>query len=562
MGPSSARTSSIHSVGGIATLKNLVNGAGAITPGFGIRYYSPVGPIRVDLGINPSLAEDLAVVTEAAGQRTEHARAARHPAAIFAERRRGVGDRQDPESIDAAPLDRPGVLMIHRLSRLLIVLLAIATLALVGGVGDDEHGLRPDASAELRARHTARASTHGVVRIGAMTGNLLVGATIHGVSITDSAGRPFLKADSVKGRYQVMSFLAKRVLINNLRLYRPEIVVEKLPNAKDWNYRVLWPASKPNAADTVPGFGSWIRFENANVFDGHITVRSPWSPRTGLTARVRDSLVKDALAGGSRLAIVRAPGGYQKIIELQRTTGRFPVVRISDPAYKSTRLIDVAALRTLALPFRPPAADIRAVEGRFEFNDDSVWWKQRARGHAGIADARRRHLSHQQRRHEAHRRGSARRVQRLPVGVPAHAEVGGRHGGNRGHLAGSDAGLRHPRCGRADGGSAPAGRHRRHGDGHDRLPRCEPAVHRTHHEAHQGSRTGREAAARGSTGGQREVQRDVQANGRGRRHHLRRVQSRHEPSDRRRHGGRRGQARRSERARSPRARQRRCRSTS
>jgi outer membrane protein assembly factor BamA len=50
--------------GGLATLKNLVKGTGAITPGFGIRYYSPVGPIRVDLGINPSRAEDLAVVTE------------------------------------------------------------------------------------------------------------------------------------------------------------------------------------------------------------------------------------------------------------------------------------------------------------------------------------------------------------------------------------------------------------------------------------------------------------------------------------------------------------------
>jgi outer membrane protein assembly factor BamA len=50
--------------GGIATLKDLVKGTGAITPGFGIRYYSPVGPIRVDLGINPSKAEDLAVVTE------------------------------------------------------------------------------------------------------------------------------------------------------------------------------------------------------------------------------------------------------------------------------------------------------------------------------------------------------------------------------------------------------------------------------------------------------------------------------------------------------------------
>jgi outer membrane protein assembly complex protein YaeT len=36
----------------------------AITPGIGVRYRSPVGPIRVDIGINPGLAETLPVVTE------------------------------------------------------------------------------------------------------------------------------------------------------------------------------------------------------------------------------------------------------------------------------------------------------------------------------------------------------------------------------------------------------------------------------------------------------------------------------------------------------------------
>jgi outer membrane protein insertion porin family len=50
--------------GGISSLANLVSGKGAITPGFGVRYYSPVGPIRVDVGINTSKEEDLAVVTE------------------------------------------------------------------------------------------------------------------------------------------------------------------------------------------------------------------------------------------------------------------------------------------------------------------------------------------------------------------------------------------------------------------------------------------------------------------------------------------------------------------
>jgi outer membrane protein assembly factor BamA len=43
---------------------NIPSGARrAITPGFGIRYRSPVGPIRVDLGIKPDIAEELPVVT-------------------------------------------------------------------------------------------------------------------------------------------------------------------------------------------------------------------------------------------------------------------------------------------------------------------------------------------------------------------------------------------------------------------------------------------------------------------------------------------------------------------
>ena len=50
--------------GGLNSLASLVSGKGAITPGFGIRYYSPVGPIRVDVGINTGTTEDLAVVTE------------------------------------------------------------------------------------------------------------------------------------------------------------------------------------------------------------------------------------------------------------------------------------------------------------------------------------------------------------------------------------------------------------------------------------------------------------------------------------------------------------------
>ncbi|MEO8619949.1 MAG: BamA/TamA family outer membrane protein [bacterium] len=49
---------------GVRTLADLVRGTGAITPGIGVRYLSSVGPIRIDMGFNPSRSEDLAVVTE------------------------------------------------------------------------------------------------------------------------------------------------------------------------------------------------------------------------------------------------------------------------------------------------------------------------------------------------------------------------------------------------------------------------------------------------------------------------------------------------------------------
>ncbi len=48
----------------LSDVKNITLGTWAVTPGFGIRYKSPVGPIRVDVGINPRQTEQLAVVTE------------------------------------------------------------------------------------------------------------------------------------------------------------------------------------------------------------------------------------------------------------------------------------------------------------------------------------------------------------------------------------------------------------------------------------------------------------------------------------------------------------------
>jgi outer membrane protein assembly complex protein YaeT len=49
---------------GEGDVSTLARGTSAVTPGFGFRYTTPVGPIRVDLGIKPKLTENLPMVTE------------------------------------------------------------------------------------------------------------------------------------------------------------------------------------------------------------------------------------------------------------------------------------------------------------------------------------------------------------------------------------------------------------------------------------------------------------------------------------------------------------------
>lgn len=263
--------------------------------------------------------------------------------------------------------------MFRRLFRLLVVLSAVLILAVVAVW----LLTNTDAGRERTRRFVLgvlQGQTHGIVKIEAVHGNLLSGATLTRFAITDSAGHPFLKTDSVSLRYVLRSFLASKLEFDDVVLYHPDVVVARLPNGP-WNYRILWPATPPPApGDTATGWGSIVRMTNVTVINGFVTIRSPWAPRAGVPAHVRDSLIKDALGAGSRLYIAEAPGGYQKVVTLERLNAKVPFLRWADPQYKS-RYVQIAALAMDAFPFRPPAAKVRALTGNFEFNDDSLWWK-------------------------------------------------------------------------------------------------------------------------------------------------------------------------------------------
>ncbi|HEV2016687.1 MAG TPA: translocation/assembly module TamB domain-containing protein [Gemmatimonadaceae bacterium] len=217
-------------------------------------------------------------------------------------------------------------------------------------------------------------NSHGIVHIGSVSGNLLRGFTLHDVVITDSARAPFIKADEIWARYSLGTLRGKRIEFSEVRLVKPVIVLDEQPGGK-WNYDRIFP--RDTATPSGPkktGWGTWIRFSDVTMLDGDFTIRSPWSPDPNQTPAERNDAVRRAFGPEGRLALVKVPNGYQKVSSFHKINGLFPLVRLEDPAYKN-RLIDVAALKMIAEPFRPPVADVRGLTGTFEFTGDSVWWK-------------------------------------------------------------------------------------------------------------------------------------------------------------------------------------------
>jgi translocation and assembly module TamB len=216
-------------------------------------------------------------------------------------------------------------------------------------------------------------NSHGLVHIGSVTGNLLHGVTLHDVVITDSAHAPFVKADEIWAKYSLNTLRGKKIELNDVKLVRPIIVIDKQPGGK-WNYDRIFPRDTVTHAGVKPtGWGTWIRFSNVTVANGDLTIRSPWDAGDVTPAKRADKL-RAALGPAGRLKILQVANGYQKESSFHSINGLFPLVRLEDPAYK-TRLIDVAALKMIAEPFRPPVADVRGLTGSFDFTSDSIWWK-------------------------------------------------------------------------------------------------------------------------------------------------------------------------------------------
>jgi translocation and assembly module TamB len=251
-----------------------------------------------------------------------------------------------------------------------IVIGAIAVLTVIGVLVFT----MTDFGHERLRRFTVRTlndMVHGQVRIGGIGGSLLDGVVMTDFSIADTAGRPFVSADTVVADYKLIAFAKKRVQLHSLRLVRPLVIFDKLED-EDWNWESIFPEdTTPDEPGQAPGFGAWVAFNDVEVVGGRFIVRTPWKPDSDSTGAARERVIADALAGGTRQHVVRARKGYQQVQDFRQIDAEFPRLRLEDPD-SSGVAIHVTALSGIAAAFRPPVAEIRDVEGKFFIIDDTL----------------------------------------------------------------------------------------------------------------------------------------------------------------------------------------------
>ena len=192
----------------------------------------------------------------------------------------------------------------------------------------------------------------GEVRIGRISGpGITGGVTLHDVAITGPEGREFVRADSIRARYDWRTLLGGRIVLEGVTLYRPRVVLEKLPGDTIWNVEAIF-ADKTPGPDT--GERRDIILGNARVVDGTVIVRTAWKP--------------DKPQDEPRAILEEVPGGLVQVRRFENINAEFDRV-VWESSIEEGRLFEIRRLSTQAYVLGPKPADIR------ELSNARVTWR-------------------------------------------------------------------------------------------------------------------------------------------------------------------------------------------
>jgi translocation and assembly module TamB len=186
---------------------------------------------------------------------------------------------------------------------------------------------------------------------------LLRGVTLEGVRITGPDGRLFLRADSARLAYRVLTLLGGDIAFDRLTLYGPEIHIERLPGRDRWNYQDLF----PDDPDSEPG-DNIIHIQDATIRDGLVVVRMPFDPAQ-----------HEGPVDTVRLMLEEVPGGMVRTVRFDHLEGRFPSILWQTPEAEG-RVVEIGQMSGHAYVWNTPAM-VQELQGTLTLRDSIVTFR-------------------------------------------------------------------------------------------------------------------------------------------------------------------------------------------
>lgn len=208
----------------------------------------------------------------------------------------------------------------------------------------------------------------GELRVERMDGDLLTGAHLYGVSLRSRDGEPFLTADSAYADYDVRTLPSRRIVIERLVLYNPNVLIRRLPGDTLWNYQEIFAdTSSSEREERLTLVGS------LRIVNGKARVQLPWEPTEGLTARQQRREVAEVLSDTSQLLVHRVRGGLLRTVHFSDVHGQLSRIRFA-PGSEAGTYLRVDTLAATAQIFRQPAR-VHSLQGEVALRKDHVQFR-------------------------------------------------------------------------------------------------------------------------------------------------------------------------------------------
>ncbi len=212
---------------------------------------------------------------------------------------------------------------------------------------------------------------NGVLTVESVQGNLLTGAMLHGVTLTDTSGVALATVDSAFIRYRIATLTGGDIVIGRVTAWGADVHLFRLPGDTLWNYQQILQDPTP---DPDPGPPSATLIERLELRDSFVRLQLPIGADPRLSPERQEEERRIIIADSARQMLERVGDDYLRttLADVSEATVEQLVIAPDERGGISLRIAD--AVSTIRLWMAEPI-QIRSLQGELHLQEGLVSYR-------------------------------------------------------------------------------------------------------------------------------------------------------------------------------------------